>query len=242
MTNQLKINKIYYSNYKRLNMKKYNIQSRYNEREFKNDNSDNSDFMSCSDCSDSQQFSSNRCCNSSSCPDSTSNSSNSSDSNNNSSIFSSINKESELPISQQNKLNNDIDFINKTMADIESKKQLFDDYGIKNNKQLSRIKKKTIVMEDENDRKFDEECERFLSYDSMERVICKFRCCKFNCLKEQISPEYKKGNKSESYLFVQTIRTELLARTKEERASKIYELLKGFFCFSLFNYIPIIYY
>jgi hypothetical protein len=93
------------------------------------------------------------------------------------------------------------------------------------------MKKKVIVTENEADRRFEQECENFLSYESMERVIEKYRCCKLNCLKEQISPDYKKGNKSESYLFVQTIRTQLLARTKEERATKIYEILKGFILF-----------
>ena len=71
-------------------------------------------------------------------------------------------------------------------------------------------------------------CESFLSIESIQKVVCGIRCSKHNCI-QNISPNYQQGNYCESFQFVQSLRTDILARSKEERASKIYEMLKGFY-------------
>ena len=72
-----------------------------------------------------------------------------------------------------------------------------------------------------------------MSIESIQKVVCGIRCCKHNCI-QNISPNYQQGNYSESFQFVQSLRTDILARSKEERASKIYEMLKGFYYYLLF--------
>lgn len=131
------------------------------------------------------------------------------------------------------KLAEEINFINKTM-EILHNEELINKISLhkksssasNNNKKLPTMKKKIIVMEKESDREFEIQCENFLSMESINKVIFSSRCCKFNCI-QMISPNYQKGNYSESFLFAQSLRNEILGRSKEERAEKIYGMLKG---------------
>jgi hypothetical protein len=73
------------------------------------------------------------------------------------------------------------------------------------------------MTECEEDRIFREQCEKFLSVDNIVDIIRDFKCCKNNCLKV-ISPNHEKANYTESLLFIVTLRSNLLAKTKEDRA------------------------
>ena len=89
----------------------------------------------------------------------------------------------------------------------------------------SATKSKVIVLDSEEDRKYFDECEKFLSTESIMKVISK-DCCKKKCIKK-ISPGYQDANYSESVLFSRCLRKELLGKSKQERADRIFSMLKG---------------
>ena len=89
----------------------------------------------------------------------------------------------------------------------------------------SAVKSKVIVLETEADRKFNDDCEKFLSVESIMKVVLK-DCCKNKCI-QKISPNYKNANYQESVLFSQCLRTELLGRSKLKRSERIFLMLPG---------------
>lgn len=90
------------------------------------------------------------------------------------------------------------------------------------------------MLESEEERKFHDQCERFLSVDNIVDIIRDFKCCKNNCL-QVISPNYKKANYEESLQFIVTLRNKLLAKSKEDRAENIFKMLKCNYKFLFIN-------
>ena len=93
------------------------------------------------------------------------------------------------------------------------------------------IKQRTIAFETEEETKYIY-CEDFLGNEALNSIITKFNCCKFNCI-QRISPGWAKCNFSESLEFCYDLRKRLLGRTKEDRAEKIFEMLKGMFVYQV---------
>lgn len=84
-------------------------------------------------------------------------------------------------------------------------------------------------MKTKEDREYFDECERFLSYESISKIVLQTdgkRCCKKNCI-QRISSNYEMCDFSESTEFVTIIRKKLLGRDRKERAVKMFDLLKG---------------
>jgi hypothetical protein len=183
------------------------------EKEFINKNSN---YLSCSDCystSDSENetySSSTKGSNTSACSSS---------------------KGSKMSIEEEKEKFERIIETLKGGATINDNQKNIGDYSSSStNKKISpaAIKVQEIVLETEEDRKFYADCLNFLSSDSIKKVVLSPHkpCCKRKCL-ELISPNYQNGNYSESIAFSRCLRTELLARTREERASLIHSMLLG---------------
>lgn len=101
----------------------------------------------------------------------------------------------------------------------------------KSSKPVLRVK--PIVLDTKEDRDYLEECENFLSNESIMKIILEKKCCKHNCL-AAISPDYLKGDTRDSHKFVYLMRRSILGRTKKDRTQKVLELIEG----SLyFNYL-----
>jgi hypothetical protein len=201
-----------------------NVNFDFDEKEFI---SSDSDYISCSDCSSPNTSSASNNCSSRCSGHYTASSSNSDYDN-----VCNNNSESSDNEVDEDKLANDVKFINETMEKLvkedvvnDLKQNISNKSLQQTNEKLPSIKKKIIVLENETDRIFEEECEKFLSTESIDKILNN-RCCKYNCIKV-ISPNYEKCNYSDSFLFIQSLRTELLCRTREERAERIYDMLKG---------------
>ena len=82
------------------------------------------------------------------------------------------------------------------------------------------------MVECDEDRIFREQCEKFLSVDNIVDIIRDYNCCKRRCLKV-MSPNHQRANYEESLLFIVTLRNNLLAKSKEDRAEKIFNILKS---------------
>ena len=95
---------------------------------------------------------------------------------------------------------------------------------------------KIVSLETKEDRKYFEDCERFLSYESISKVVLQSdgkRCCKKNCI-QRISVNHSKCDFSESTEFVYLLRTKLLGKNKTQRSEKMFDLLKGNISISFF--------
>jgi hypothetical protein len=97
-----------------------------------------------------------------------------------------------------------------------------------NNKKSTKptLKSHSISLETKADRDFNDECERFLSKESIFKIVSEKKCCKKKCLLS-ISKDYLKGDTRDSYTFVYLLRKLIIAQSKRDRTKKIIELLEG---------------
>jgi hypothetical protein len=120
-------------------------------------------------------------------------------------------------------------FINETIQSLEL--GTFKIHSENNNNQSTSkcpsLKSKTIVLETKADRDFQDECELFLSNESIHKIVSEKKCCKNKCLSLISGDDRFKGDLRQSYNFVKLMRTSILARSKNDRTAKILELLEG---------------